>query len=77
MSRGLGIVQRGVQAALEAEPTRRFTVAELAGEAYPGEVVGRAQLVAVRRALGRLTIERCRVGASGRRGWRYRVSLEE
>jgi hypothetical protein len=77
MSRGLGFVQCGVQAALEAEPTLRFAVAELAGEAYPGKVVGRAQLVAVRRALGRLTIERCRVGAFGRRGWRNRVPLEE
>ena len=75
MSRGLGAIQRRLQSSLEAEPERRFTVVELAGRAYPGEVVGRAQLVSVRRALGGLTFESCRVSKLGKKGWHYRVSL--
>ena len=36
MSRGLGRVQRKIDDALKAEPSRRFTVEELAEIAYPG-----------------------------------------
>ncbi len=50
MSRGPGIVQRKIFAALKAEPGRWFTVLELA-EAVYGEPVKREHLEAVRRVL--------------------------
>ena len=59
---------------LEFEPKRRFTIEDLAANVFPGEVVGRAQLVSVRRALGALKVERCRSGKMGERGWRYVVA---
>lgn len=74
MSRGLGIVQRRLQAALEGEPKRRFTIEELAARAFPGEAIGRAQLVSVRRALAGLKTKSCRAGRSGERGWHYVVA---
>ena len=74
MSRGSGVVQRRLQATLEGEPKRRFTIEELAARAFPGEAIGRAQLVSVRRALGALPVERCRAGRSGERGWHYVVA---
>ena len=73
MSRGLGIVQRRLQAALDGEPKRRFTIEELAAQAFPGELLGRAQLVSVRRALRALPIESCRAGKRGERGWRLKI----
>ncbi len=39
MSRGPGIVQRRLLAAFQAEPSRRFTMLELAEVAWPGEVI--------------------------------------
>ena len=74
MSRGAGIIQRRLQATLEGEPNRRFTIEELAARAFPGEAIGRAQLVSVRRALGTLPIQRCRAGRSGEKGWHYVVA---
>jgi hypothetical protein len=73
MSRGPGIVQRRLRAALQGEPARHFTVEELAAVAFPSEPVGRAQLASVRRALKGLAVTRFRVGRSGERGWRYVV----
>ncbi len=73
MSRGPGIIQRQLIAALQGEPLRHFTVEELAALAYPDHEVGRAQLVGVRRALDGLSVFRCRAGQSGERGWRYVV----
>jgi hypothetical protein len=49
MSRGLGVVQRRLMAALD-ELGRRFAVEELAGIAFPGEPIERVHLVSVRRA---------------------------
>ena len=74
MSRGPGVVQRRLQAALEGEPKRRFKIEELAARAFPGEAISRAQLVSVRRALAGLKTESCRAGRSGERGWHYFVA---
>ena len=68
MSRGFGAIQRRLQAALEAEPARRFTVAELVAQTYPGENVERAKFVSVRRALNALAIERAALARSAREG---------
>jgi hypothetical protein len=74
MSRGLGSVQRRLLAIIQAEPTRRFEVEELAALAFPGQALGRSHLASVRRALKGLELFRCRVGWPGGRGWRYVVS---
>jgi hypothetical protein len=50
VSRGLGIVQRRLIAALN-ESGRRFRVKELAETAFPGEPIERKHEVSVRRAL--------------------------
>lgn len=73
MSRGPGIVQHRLRAALEAEPARRFTVEELAALAYPGEEISRVRLSSVRRALSRFPTVRCRFGRMGERGWRHSI----
>lgn len=79
MSRGYGSVQRAIIAELEAAPSRHPTVEDLASAVYSLEEVGRSQLVSIRRAINLLEedgrIHMCRVGMSGRRGWRYRVGL--
>jgi hypothetical protein len=75
MSRGVGIVQRRLIAALD-EPRRRFTVEELAEIAFPGEVIERKHEVSVRRALKNLAgsdLNFCKAGESCARGWRYLV----
>jgi hypothetical protein len=77
MSRGPGIVQRRLVAALQAEPARRFTVEELTAIAFPAAEVGRAGLASVRRALIGLAVHRQCAGRSGRSGWRYFVSCAE
>jgi len=77
MSRGPGIVQRRLIAALQAK--RRFTVEEFAELAFPGEPIERKHLVSVRRALKALKdlpgldLHFHKAGESGTRGWRYRV----
>ena len=76
MSRGVGIVQRGLIAAFQGEPGRRFTVEELAEIAFPGEPIERKHLVSVRRALENLpglNLHFHKAGKSGSRGWRYLV----
>ncbi len=79
MSRGAGSVQRGIIAAFEAAPGRRFTVEELAAEVYLGQEIERKHLVSVRRALDKvvpkLGLARSRAGKSGQGGWRYRIGL--
>jgi hypothetical protein len=75
MSRGLGVVQRRLVAALD-ELGRRFAVEELAEIAFPGEPIERMHLVSVRRALQNLPGFRLhfhKAGKSGTRGWRYLV----
>ena len=80
MSRGLGIVQRGLLAAYQLEPTRRFTVKQLAEIAFPGEQIERKHAVSVRRALKNLPgldLHVCRIARSGAHGWCYVVGLAE
>ena len=80
MSRGPGIVQRRLIAALQNEPTRRFTVEQLAAIAFPGEQIERKHAVSVRRALKNLPgldLESCRAGKPRGHGWRYVVGLAE
>jgi hypothetical protein len=75
MSRGAGIVQRRLIAALD-ELGYRFTVEELAEIAFPGEPIERKHLVSVRRALENLPglkLHFYNAGKSGTRGWRYLV----
>ncbi len=77
MSRGLGVVQRRLIAALQAR--RRFTVEELAEIAFPGEPIERKHLVSVRLALNKLknlpglALHFHKAGKSRARGWRYLV----
>jgi hypothetical protein len=74
MSRGPGVVQRELIAALH-EPSLR-TIEELAEIAFPGEIIERKHLVSVRRALKNLRglkLHFQRTGESGTRGWRYVV----
>jgi hypothetical protein len=73
MSRGLGRVQRKIDDALKAEPSRRFTVEELAEIAYPGVAIDIAHLSATRRALNKLPVNRHKVGNANSTGWSYRV----
>lgn len=79
MSRGLGIVQRRLIAAFQAEQGRRFTVEELAEIAFPGEPIERKHLVSVRLALNKLknlpglALHFHKAGKSCARGWRYLV----
>jgi hypothetical protein len=75
MSRGLGVVQRRLIAALQADPARVFDVEELAAIVFPGETIQRKHSVSIRRALKGLPIGifKCRVGRAPHRGWRYRV----
>jgi hypothetical protein len=77
MSRGLGQVQRRLLAALQAEPSRRFTVEELAALAYPGEEIDCSRLSSARRGLRGLSgsIYRERHGDMGARGWRHVIRL--
>lgn len=73
MSRGPGVVQRSLIAAIH-ERGRRFTVEELAEIAFPGEPIERKHLVSVRRALENLPgLHFHKAGKSGTRGWRYIV----
>jgi hypothetical protein len=75
MSRGAGVVQRRLIAALD-ELGRRFTAEALAEIAFPGEPIERKHLVSVRRALANmpgLKLHFQRTGESGTRGWRYLV----
>lgn len=75
MSRGLGRVQRCIVEAFESQPTRRFTVDELAALAYSGETIQRKHKEAVRRALKRLQPElglhKYRAGFLRVSGWRH------
>jgi hypothetical protein len=50
MSKGPGHIMRAINDAIEAQPKRLFTFAELAAIAY-GEPVTRSRLVVVRRAV--------------------------
>jgi len=81
MSRGSGAVQRAIIEAFVAEPGRRFSVEELAEVAYPGRPIEKAHKDAVRRALIGVEqttgLARSRVGVSGRRGWQYRIGLDD
>jgi hypothetical protein len=81
MSRGRGVVQRAIIEAFAAEPGRRFTVGELAELAYPGRPIEKHYMDAVRRALigveQTYSLARSRVGVSGRRGWQYRIGLDD
>jgi hypothetical protein len=75
MSRGAGIVQRRLIAALD-EPGRRYAIQELAKIAFPGEPIERKHEVSVRRALKNLAgldLHFCKAGESCARGWRYLV----
>lgn len=65
MSRGLGVVQRRLIAALQAEPSRWFTVLDLAEVVY-GEPVERKHLEAVRRVLRRWPVFIARAKVSTR-----------
>lgn len=75
MSRGLGRVQRCIAEAFEVEPSKRFTVEELAKLAFPGETIERKHREAVRRALKRLepelSLQKYRAGVLRVSGWRY------
>ena len=76
----MGVVQRRLVAALQAEPKRLFTVEELAEIAFPGEPIERKHAVSVRRALKNLPgldPHLYPAGKSGTRGWRYKVRLVE
>jgi len=78
MSRGPGIVQRRLIAALQNEPTRRFTVEQLAEIAFPGEQIERKHAGSVRRALKNLPgldLSIITANKPGTRGWRYFVTL--
>ncbi len=78
MSRGPGVVQRRLIAAFQSEPTRRFTVEQLAEIAFPGQQIERKHEVSVRRALKDLPGLHLHVfrGAKPRaHGWRYVVGL--
>lgn len=73
MSRGMGAMQRGLLAALQAEPGRWFTIAELAEVAFPGD---HKHLSSVRRALeGLRGLHRAREGQYGVHGYQGFVSL--
>jgi len=75
MSRGLGRVQRCIAEAFEAQPSKRFTVEDLAKLAFPGETIQRKHREVVRRALRRLEPElglhKSRAGVLRDAGWRY------
>ena len=76
VSRGLGVVQRRLIAAFESEPTRHFTIRELAELAFPGTPIERKHEVSVRRTvrnLPDLNLHFCRAGKFGAHGWRYVV----
>jgi hypothetical protein len=79
MSRGPGIIQRRVVAALEAEPTRRFTTEDLAAIVYSGEAIGHKHLSSVRRALSKASpagkLRRQREGRYGTPGYKTFVSI--
>ncbi len=78
MSRGQGIVQRRLIAAFQNEPTRHFTVEQLAEIAFPGEELDRKHAVSVRRALKNLPgldLHLCRSAKPRAHGWRYVVGL--
>ncbi len=80
MSRGAGAVQRRLIAALQSKPSRRFTVAQLAEIAFPGEQIERKHAVSVRRALKDLPgldLHVIRAGEPRMHGWRYFAALSE
>jgi hypothetical protein len=63
MSRIPGNVMIAISEAIDAHPARRFTFAELAALAYPGETIERWHLVSVRRAVRSLvTRQRVSIG---------------
>jgi len=66
-------VQRRLLNALQGEPARRFTIEELATHAFNDEMIVRAHLVSVRRALKALPVDRCRNGRAGAKGWCYTI----
>jgi hypothetical protein len=79
MSRGRGIVQRRIIAAFDAEPSRRFSIEELASVVYPGKTIERSQREAVRRALQSIGpvigVHRSRAGRLGTRGWHHIIGM--
>ena len=76
MSRGPGIIQRRIMAALQAEPARWFTVMELVVIAYPDEgMVEKTHLESVRRALKGLKVNRRRDGKRRVGGWHHSIRL--
>jgi hypothetical protein len=78
MSRGPGVIQRRIVAALQAEPGRWFTVMELAFVAYPDEgMVEKKHFVSVRRALSGMKVKRRRSGKRRTGGWHYQISYAE
>ncbi len=80
MSRGPGVVQRKLISAFQSEPTRRFTVEQLAEIAFPGEQIERKHAVSVRRALKNLpslNLHVFRAAKPRAHGWRYVVGLAE
>ena len=82
MSRGFGIVQRGIIDAFETSPDKRQTVEGLAKAVFPGMVVERKHMQSIRRALsvlamcGQFKILSCRSGDLGKRGWCYSLRLQ-
>jgi hypothetical protein len=58
MSKGPGRIMRAINAAIAAEPKRRFTYEELAAQAYGGEPITRPRLIAVRRAVKSLVADK-------------------
>jgi hypothetical protein len=76
MSRGLGVIQRRVMAAFQADPGKPFTIGELAIVTFPSISIERKHQVSVRRALRNLSeinLHLSRAGEFGSRGWRYLV----
>jgi hypothetical protein len=80
MSRGPGIVQRRLIATFQSEPTRHFTVEQLAAIAYPGEQIERKHEVSVRWALKNLPgldLQLYRAAKPRCRNWRLIFGLAE
>jgi hypothetical protein len=77
MSKGPGIVQRRILAAVEAEPSRVFQVLALAAIVYPNATIEEKHLVCVRRAISKMPqLKKGRDGNYRRKGgWHYAIQL--
>lgn len=77
MSRGPGRVQSAIIHAFESEPTRRFSVEDLAGIAFPDQEIGPVHTGTISRALKtpalarKLNLRRCRAGRRRTGGWHH------